>query len=408
MFTQLFVRDHRRYAESPVVDWLESFASWLTAEEYSREATCNHLNRLKQVLERCESVTADVKFAANLLPAMFVSSTLPHEYGGTRRAFERFLAAHGRLVVEPNSDRFSSLLAGYRQHLIELRGLAIATVSQHIATISEFLAHALPSEAAIDTLSVQAVDEFIAVIEKRQTRQSMQHTIARLRAFLRFCHDRGEVRIRLDAIDAPRTYRGELPPKALAWPLVESLLRSIDGSNAIGCRDHAILFLMAHYGLRPSEVVTLTLTSIDWTAETLRVQQRKTNSELLLPLSDQALRVLKRYLRCGRPESTHAELFLRARSPAGELKHTAVCDIYERRARESGLSLHGTSSYCLRHSFAMRLLNRGVGIKTIGDLLGHRTLESTCVYLRLQTEALRKVGLPVPKARAASRTRRST
>jgi len=44
----------------------------------------------------------------------------------------------------------------------------------------------------------------------------------------------------------------------------------------------------------------------------------------------------------------------------------------------------------------MRLLNRGVGVKIIGDLLGHRTLESTCVYLRLQTEALRDVALPVP------------
>jgi site-specific recombinase XerD len=44
----------------------------------------------------------------------------------------------------------------------------------------------------------------------------------------------------------------------------------------------------------------------------------------------------------------------------------------------------------------MRLLNRGVGIKAIGDLLGHRSLESTCVYLRLQTDALREVALPLP------------
>jgi site-specific recombinase XerD len=64
--------------------------------------------------------------------------------------------------------------------------------------------------------------------------------------------------------------------------------------------------------------------------------------------------------------------------------------------RQSGLPLQGTSSYCLRHSFAMRLLDRGVGVKVIGDLLGHRTLESTCVYLRLQTGALREVALPLP------------
>lgn len=49
----------------------------------------------------------------------------------------------------------------------------------------------------------------------------------------------------------------------------------------------------------------------------------------------------------------------------------------------------------------MRLLDRGVGVKVIGDLLGHHTLESTCVYLSLQTEALREVGLPVPSLAAS-------
>lgn len=173
----------------------------------------------------------------------------------------------------------------------------------------------------------------------------------------------------------------------------------------MGCRDHAILYLMAHYGLRPSEIVTLTLASIDWAGKTLHVEQCKTRSLLVLPLSDQALRGLKRYLRCGRPGSTHPQLFLRSRTPAGPLKHTAVCDIYEKHARLSALPLQATSSYSLRHAFAMRLLNRGVGIKAIGDLLGHHTLESTCVYLRLQTETLRSVGLPVPSL-AADGTRR--
>ena len=154
-----------------------------------------------------------------------------------------------------------------------------------------------------------------------------------------------------------------------------------------------MLYLMAYYGLRPSEIVTLTLESIDWANKTLRVEQCKTCSTLVLPLSDQALRVLKRYLRRGRPGSTHPQLFLRGRTPAGPIKHTALCDVYEKRARQSKLPLEGTSSYSLRHAFATHLLERGAGIKVIGDLLGHRTLESTCVYLRLRTEALREVGL---------------
>lgn len=228
-------------------------------------------------------------------------------------------------------------------------------------------------------------------------RQSLQHIVARLRAFLRFCFDQGELQERLDRIDAPRVYRDELPPRALDWPLVQRLLRSIDRSSQLGWRDYTILHLMAHYGLRPSEVVTLTLDSINWQVKTLRVKQCKTRSDLVLPVAGPTIRILRRYLYRGRPGSVRPELFLRARTPAGPLTHNAVCDLYRKRVRESGLPLQGTSSYCLRHSFAMRLLDRGVGVKVIGDLLGHRTLESTCVYLRLQTEMLREVALPLPE-----------
>lgn len=153
---------------------------------------------------------------------------------------------------------------------------------------------------------------------------------------------------------------------------------------------------MAYYGLRPSEIATLKLASIDWSARTLSVDQRKTRSTLVLPLADRTMNVLCRYLRHGRSASERPELFVRVRCPAGALQHYAVVSIFEKRARLSGLPLQGSSSYGLRHAFAMRLLHRGVGVKAIGDLLGHHSLESTCVYLRIDTAMLRAVALPVP------------
>jgi integrase len=196
-------------------------------------------------------------------------------------------------------------------------------------------------------------------------------------------------------------YRDELPPRALPWRIVTGLLRSIDRSTATGWRDYTILHLMSHYGLRPSEVVSLRLDAIDWQARTLRVQQCKTRSVLTLPMDARTLRIIKRYLFEGRPGSDRPELFLRARGPAGPMKHYAVCNIYQTRAARSGLDLQGTSAYSLRHSFAMRLLDLGVGIKAIGDVLGHRGLESTCVYLRLQLDALRDVALSLPRIAVA-------
>ena len=196
----------------------------------------------------------------------------------------------------------------------------------------------------------------------------------------------------------PRVYREELQPRALEWAVVQRLLGSIRRRSPRDWRDYAILHLMAYYGLRPSEIAALRLDSLDWQAGTLRVDQRKTRSILVLPLSARTLRLLRRYLEIARPDSDLPELFLRIRSPICAMKHYGVIAVFQYRAARSGLQLNGASSYSLRHAFAMRLLRRGVGIKVIGDLLGHRSLEATCVYLRLDIDMLRTVGLPVPGA----------
>ncbi len=396
MLEHLFPNIHARYTGSPNSLLLEDFAGWLISAEYSRQTARHHLRQLKEALDGMGSarVDWDTGVSARILSQAFASASSQR----TRRAVERFLIARNLLFREPAPHPFLPLIEYYRWHLAEVRGLTSATLEQHIATVKNLLAHALPADAPLHALSAAAVERFVMFESRRVKRQTLQHVVARLRAFLRFCFDQGEIRERLDVIDAPRTYRDELLPRALAWPLVQRLLRSIDRSNQIGRRDYTILHLMAHYGLRPSEIVALTLGSIDWESKALHVKQRKTRSDLILPLADQTLRILRDYLRSKRPGGVSPELFLRASSPVGPVTRYIIADLYQKHARQSGLPLQETSSYCLRHSFAMRLLDRGVGVKVIGDLLGHQTLESTCVYLRLEAGALREVALPLPTA----------
>ena len=398
MLEHLFPKAHAQYSESANGVLLDEFAGWLMSSGYSPQAACGHVRRLRQALDRMTPASAacDIGISASSVSRAFRLWRAQKTFRATRRAFERFLVVRGRLIQTPKPDRFALLLDSYRRYLEEVRGLAAATIEQHIVTTRHFLADALSSEALFEDLSARAVEQFVVTEGRRIKRQSLQHIVAHLRAFLRFCFDQAILRDRLDTIDAPRVYRGELPPRSLAWSLVQQLLRSIDRSHQLGWRDYAILHLMAHYGLRPSEIVTLTLESIDWQAKTLSVQQRKTRSDLILPLTSQTVGILSRYLQRGRRAGPHRELFLRGKSPAGALTRSGVGKLYRTRAQQSGLPLHGTSCYCLRHSFAMRLLDRGVGIKLIGDLLGHRSLESTCVYLRLQIGTLRDVALPLP------------
>jgi len=398
MLAELFPKYHRRYEQSRFAADLEGFASWLLAVGYSRENTCDHLFRLRTTLERLEGLSPGTIFSEPQLELAFTSPRFPALYRGTQRAFARFLQQRGRLVrVEPN-DRFAALRADYCQHLRELRGLAATTIQQHDSTLSDFLSRSMPSEKKLSELTRADVEGYVQLKSKQVSRQTLQHSVAHLRAFLCYCRDRGETAPGLEYIDTPRVYRGELPPRALDWNLVLRLLASIDRQSRAGWRDYVILHLMAYYGLRACEIAALKLASIDWSASTLTVEQRKTRSTLVLPLAQRTVNLLRRYLRYGRPASDRPELFLRVRRPTGGLTHYAVISIFEKRARLSGLPLQGSSSYGLRHAFAMRLLRRGVGVKAIGDLLGHHSLESTCVYLRIDTDMLRAVALPVPSA----------
>jgi site-specific recombinase XerD len=293
------------------------------------------------------------------------------------------------------------MLHRYQQYLVDVRGFSETTVRQHGRTVSEFLKSALRTGKSINALTSEHLERYLTKKSRRMTRQSLQHVVAHLRAFLRYASAKGLVRKGLDVIDTPRTYRDELPPRALSWALVKKLLRSVDRSSKAGWRDYMMLHLMTYYGLRASEIAALRVDSIDWHSKTCHVEQRKTQSDLILPLSDRTLVLLRRYLRRERPDNPLPQLFLRVRRPTGGLRHYAVCEVFYKRAAQSGLPLEGYSSYCLRHSFAMQLFRRRVGVKAIGDLLGHRSLEATCVYLRLDTSALRAVALPLPRVRTS-------
>ena len=134
--------------------------------------------------------------------------------------------------------------------------------------------------------------------------------------------------------------------------------------------------------------------SQDWS--TLRIEQSKTRSVLVLPLAPSTVEVLRAYIsRCGQA-SDEAAMFCSAHPPFGPMSACAISVRFKTHARRSDLPIADASAYSLRHSFAMRLLGAGVGMKLIGDLMGHRSLASTSAYLRIQTDMLREVALDVP------------
>ena len=289
-------------------------------------------------------------------------------------------------------------MAAYQTFLADVRGLVGASILQHIAEVDGLLRHLLPKGGPLKELTAKSIEKHIERRAQTLSRRTLLTAVGYLRAFLVYCFERQLIPARLDFIDQPTGLRNELPPRALDWRLTQRLLSSIDRTDRSGWRDFMMLHLMAHYGLRPGEVSHLTLESIDWTARRLLVHQQKTHSWLTLPLKDESVGLLRRYLKEGRRPSRRRELFLATFTPYAPLSKAGVTQLFKNRVRKSGLPITYGFPYCLRHSFAMRLFDRKVGIKTISDLMGHQSIASTAVYLRLQTDVLREVALPVPTA----------
>ncbi len=393
----LFPKDYiSDYTSSPVADVLGDLERWLRGAGYYDPYVRRHIGYVRHALEREAPLPGDRRFDADDLARIFKSPVRPRGFAAARWAFEQYLRARERWITVEPTGPYEPLLATFRAQLRDLQGLAPSTISQKDRVARLFLAYACQPPKQLAELTPRDVERFIARRARLLGRSAMQSTIGHLRGFLRFCQERGLCPAGLDIIDRPYRYRDERPPRAIPWELAQRLLASIDRSTRMGRRDHAIFYLMTHFGLRTGEICALRVTDLDLKARLLRVPQSKVHSTLTLPLSVPAARVLAGYLRDARPRTTRPELFLSVLAPLGPMTRLALAAAFQRHVHRSGLPLLGSSPYGLRHGFAMRLLERGVGIKAIGDLLGHRTLESTAVYLRLNTEALREVALPVP------------
>ncbi|MGH9447367.1 MAG: tyrosine-type recombinase/integrase, partial [Terriglobia bacterium] len=292
-----------------------------------------------------------------------------------------------------------TLAGAFMAHLRDVRGYAPSTVRRQGHIVAEFLTWLRFKEVPDRLRWLREIDieGFLQHLGRRMGRVGLQKPIATLRGFLRFLAAGGVAPAGLDGmIDTPRVYRQEQLPRSLPWSTVASFLASIDRDSAIGKRDYAIFSLIATYGLRACDIVALTLDDILWRGRRLRIRQSKTGHVLELPLTDAVGSAIHDYLVKVPRYGAHRQVFLRLKAPGGTLKPTAVIEAFQVWSSRSGLEIPFKGVHCLRHSYALHLLRQGLPLKTIGDLLGHRSPESTTAYLRLATEDLRGVALPVP------------
>ncbi len=404
MLCNIFPRMHRRYSSLQLFGpLLDDFTDWLSAHGYHRDLIRSHMRATRR-LERkllCRGYRTISEIRREALQACRPKDSQDDMFlAAVVKLWERYLDEQ-KLLPPLQATPIATLTNEYRLYLGSIRNAKRSTVMHHFRTASSFLSQLgyEKNPSCLSEVDLNAVEAFVRMRSQSVSRASLQHDITNLRSFLRFLSVRGQVRPGLDKqIDSPRLYTGEQLPRSLSWKTVQSLLASIDRTIPMGLRDYAMLLLIATYGLRVSEVVALKLDDIQWRAATIRIPSCKSVSPPLLPLMDAVGESLVAYLRRGRPPLPHRQVFLRHRAPAGLLTPSAVGKAFLKWVRKSGLNIPYQGPHCLRHTLAVHLLRHEVPLKTIGDVLGHRSAESTCTYIRLAVEELRDVALSLPSS----------
>lgn len=407
MIAQIFPEGFQRYQSLPMLGSLmDRYAGWLHEEQYTWRSTRYELRMAGRVADHLKrrGVRQISELSQQHLDAChrWFRQKFPDEAGGVL-VLARFLHQSGYVVgtsssLQPPSPADAHVRA-FMTHLEEVRGYAPSTIRRQGQIAAEFLTWLRFSDAPdrLSSLTTSDLEGFIRHLSKRMGRVGLQKPIAIMRNFLRFLAADGTAPVGLDGtIERPRVYRQEQLPRSLPWSTVQALLGSINRNSAIGKRDYAMFTLMTTYGMRACDVVALTLDDIHWRAGRVRIRQSKTGNPLELPLTDEAGSAIQDYLRKVPRYGVHRQVFLRLKAPGGVLKPTAVIEAFQAWSGRSGLGIPFKGVHCIRHSYALHLLRQGVPLKTIGDVLGHRSPESTTAYLRLATEDLRTVALPVP------------
>lgn len=386
----------------PLAPFAEGYSAELRARGYTPLTTVNELRQVGRLSRWLESRGLS---AAELSVERVEQFLIWQRAGGRHRAeWSRpgllcllevldglgVLAGEKPALVNSPVDR---LLVSFERYLVSERGLAAGTIVGYVWHARGFL-EGLGRDGVA---GLSAADVTGAVLRRASSGvavSSAQNFVSGLRAFLRFCFLEGLVEMDLSqAALVVRGRRASLLPHGISRADARALMGSCDRRRPLGRRDYALIILLLRLGLRRGEIARLTLDDIDWRAGEL-VIHGKSGREDRLPLPADVGQAIAAYLRRGRPVSDRREVFLQARAPYAPIASGTVASTVRRACRRAGIPEVG--SHRLRHTTACEMVQAGVPLVRIGQVLRHRSLQSTAIYARVDIEQLRRLAAPWP------------
>jgi site-specific recombinase XerD len=404
MFETLFKRPTvlARYRGGPLSAARERFLEQCATDGYSHSMLCKIAWVLLSLAHRIDidqgKVTKrDIELAVDSRVRFKHSTKVAQDCQGSRQLFihiaTTWMRSLGIFRPFPDVERpFVNEIAAFARYLREERGLSPVTISSRCERLAWFFETLYPQDS-LSRISIADVDAFIeAKGNNGWKRSSLASLASSLRSFFRYAEGRGWCAPGIAAvIESPRLYAREGLPKGPRWEEVQRLLTSARGDRSSDVRDHAILMLLAVYGLRRGEVARLQLDDLDWVGERIMVSRPKQGRIQYYPFVPAVGEAILRYLHEVRPRCSHRTLFLTLAAPIRPLSASSITPIARTRLSALGVDLPHRGAHCLRHACARHLLASGFSLKQIGDHLGHRSANSTLSYTKVDLAGLRQV-----------------
>jgi site-specific recombinase XerD len=313
----------------------------------------------------------------------------------------RFLRERGLIPPKgkPRPEPADGALAAFNLYLRRTCGMAPRTCKDYGKQVRQFL-HVTYPDGHIDLGRLMPSDlrPYVADRSASVRPETAKKTATALRSFLRSLQLQGVCDARLlEAVPSIPGWKLARLPKPLTDDDVALLLGVFDHTSDLGRRDHAIALCLVRLGMRAGEVAELCLEDFDWRAGTVQIAAGKRRRPHVLPLPIDVGRAIVAYLRKGRPPTSSRRLFVQHFPPVGEpIRASVIANAMRRAQVHAGLEGPSRGTHVLRHTAASRLLNAGASLKEIADLLGHRHIDTTAIYTKVDLRKLTEVALPWP------------
>jgi len=338
------------------------------------------------------------RFLGEHLPRCACPHPVRRLHRDNRSALRLFLKALGSSLTQCEAaDHISRELSRFDLFMGDVKGLATSTRRQRLRVIGRFLRDQFGSRPIVGQ-QIKPADLRRFMFARQQTLSpgALKSIADALRGYIQFRATLGDAVQHLAfAVPTVASRRLCTLPRVLSDADILRFLRSFDQSAPSGKRAFAMARCLVDLGLRCQEIARLRLDDIDWHNGTIRLAANKARRTDVLPLPAETGRAIAAYLRTERPTTSNRAVFVRHVAPydepigPGAMRNVIIAAFH--RCGWPHCRVH-----ILRHSTASRLLAAGTPLKEIADILRHRSLDTTAIYTKVDTNRLAAVAMPWP------------